>query len=99
MIIYTVTNPFTIMPDNVDLSIGDTLIKYEDSILVLVGTKRITFVTFYEWLGGTSSLEYFEPTSQEPDDGGAILVAELDPLSNYTTTDIVNKLNEVIGAI
>jgi hypothetical protein len=87
------------MPENLALAIGDTLVKYSDSILVKIGTTRITYITFYEWLGSTPSLEYFEFTSQEPDDGGGTLVAEIDPLSDYTTTDIVNKINEVITAI
>jgi hypothetical protein len=87
------------MTENIDLAIGDTVIKYSGSVVVKTGTTRITFVTFYEWLGSTPSLEYFELTSQEPDDGGGTLVAEIDPLSDYDTTDIVNKINEVITAI
>jgi len=100
MITYTVIKPFTVVPNNVPLEINDTLVKYEDSVLVIMGSSNSTYVTFYEWVGSPSSLQYLQYTSQEPDtSGGSGVVTPINTSSNYTTTDIVNKINEIIGVI
>lgn len=95
---YSVIKPFTITPLGIPVAIGDSVIKYDDLVAVRVGSSRITDITFYNWVGSASSLSFFTFVSEGADSGGE-LIAPIDTLSNYTTTDIVNKINETITVI
>jgi len=98
MITYTVIKTFTITPNNIPLAIGDSVVKYDDSVLVIADGNSITSFTFYNWVGSPSSLGFFEYVSQS-DDPSSSTVVPIDLESNFTTTDIVNKINEVIATI
>ena len=65
MTTYTVTQVFTKTPENIALNIGDTLVKYSDSVLVKIGTVSITSITFYYWIGSASSLAFMTASGNQ----------------------------------
>ena len=97
---YTVTKEFIIKPQNIIMTVGSTLQKYDDTAIVIVhGATSISAFTFYSWVGSEVSLEFMSLTSQEvdPDIPGALTPIDLG--TNFTTTEIVNKINSVVSYI
>jgi len=67
MIIYTAIKEFVIKPENILVSIGDTLNKFENAVMVSVGGQNLTERTFYMWVGMPESLDYLSESSILPD--------------------------------
>lgn len=104
---YTVLKAFTLCPAQVALHVGDTLGRYDDHVVVAVGSDLLTSESLYAWVGSTSSEPYLSYTSTVVDPpygggGGGVpgpIPTQLDPDSEFSTLDIVNKINETIVAI
>ena len=96
---YLITQDFTISPGNLSAESGNPLIKYDDSVLVTVAGASITSSTFYAWVGSSSSSDYLELQSSEADPVESGKPDKIVIESNFNTTDIVTKINEVIDAM
>ena len=58
MNIYTATAAFSLPNTGEAISIGDTLSKYSDSVVVLIDSTEYTNAALYSWVGSADSLNY-----------------------------------------
>lgn len=97
MKVYTAIKEFIIKPQNVTIHVGDTLTKYDNTVVVSFDSSYSTATSFWTWVGSVNSEEFLSLTSSSSDPATPPgTLTPIDPLSNYSTTDIVNTINGVI---
>lgn len=97
MNIYTVISEFTILPQGKLMSIGKTLTKYTQEFVVESDGVATNDASFWNWVGSDSSKGLMELTVIMPDSGNPLALIPLE--GNYTTTDIVTTINNIINTM
>ena len=70
MKIYTATAEFSLPVQGEAIVIGQTLSRYDNSVVVLIGSTEYTNQALYDWVGSDDSLNYLTFTGSAPDPGG-----------------------------
>lgn len=71
MQIYTATADFSLPVQCDAVVIGQTVSKYDNSVVVLIGSTEYTNQALYDWVGSADSLNYLTFTGSAPDPGGS----------------------------
>ena len=93
---YTVTKTFNVSPQGLTLSVNDTILKFDNLVVVQISDTIITSETFWAWIGSVPSLEFIELTSTSADPSNPVDLTPIDLNSNFKTSDLVNKINALI---
>ena len=96
MNIYTATAEFSLPNTGEAISIGDTLSKYSDSVVVLIDSTEQTNKALYSWVGSADSLNYltFSSSAPDPTSGGGTTFGGSVSLTSGETSVVVSAAFE-----